>query len=182
MKLTRRDFIKKSAATSGVVLAAGTAVHAMADKPKTSAMAEATAQPKAPGQGEWVATTCQGCTSWCSAEALVQDGRVVKVRGNQNSKSAEGYLCSRGHLSIGQMYDPDRIKVPMKRTNPKDLAICGGVLTDKALLLAGQATHITEEKKGISIADAQQMIREAQERVRLRKAEGKVVDADPAGE
>jgi anaerobic selenocysteine-containing dehydrogenase len=119
MKLTRRDFIKKSAATSGVVLAAGTVAHATADKPKTSAMAEATAQPKSPGPGEWVATTCQGCTSWCSAEAFVQGGRVVKVRGNQNSKSAEGYLCPRGHMAIGQMYDPDRIKVPMKRTNPK---------------------------------------------------------------
>jgi len=84
MKLTRRDFIKKSAATSGVVLAAGTAVHAMADKPKTSAMAEATAQSKSLGPGEWVATTCQGCTSWCSAEAFVQDGRVIKARGNQH--------------------------------------------------------------------------------------------------
>lgn len=115
MKLTRRDFIKRSAATGGVVLAAGCANA----KPATSAMTEAKSQPKSPSQGEWVATTCQGCTSWCSAEAMVQDGRVVKVRGNQHSKSAEGYLCPRGHMSIGQMYDPDRIKVPMKRTNPK---------------------------------------------------------------
>lgn len=115
MKLTRRDFIKKSAATGGVVLAAGCATA----KPATNAMTEAKAQPKSPGTGTWVPTVCQGCTSWCVAEALVQEGRVVKVRGNQLSKSNEGYLCPRGHLSIKQMYDPDRVKVPMKRTNPQ---------------------------------------------------------------
>lgn len=114
MKLSRRDFIKASAATGSVALAGCSAA-----KPATSAMSQAKAQPKSPGQGKWVATTCQGCTSWCAAEAYVQEGRVVEVRGNTNSASHKGFLCPRGHLSIGQMYDPDRIKVPMKRTNPR---------------------------------------------------------------
>ncbi|WP_221251160.1 molybdopterin-dependent oxidoreductase [Desulfuromonas versatilis] len=114
MKLSRRKFLQASAATGGVVLA-GCAGR----KPETSAMTEAQAKPKSPGQGEWKPSTCQGCTTWCPVEVLVQDGRVVKVRGNQRSKSNHGYVCPRGHLSIGQMYDPDRIKVPMKRTNPK---------------------------------------------------------------
>jgi anaerobic selenocysteine-containing dehydrogenase len=114
MKLSRRDFIKASAATGSVALA-GCATA----KPITNSMGQAKSAAKSPGKGNWVATTCQGCTSWCSAEAFVQDGRVVKVRGNQNSKSAHGYLCPRGQMAIGQMYDPDRIKVPMKRTNPK---------------------------------------------------------------
>ncbi len=114
MKLSRRNFIKASAATGGVVLAGCAAA-----KPATNAMASAKAQPSSPGKGEWIPTTCQGCTTWCPAEAFVQDGRVVKVRGNQLSKSNHGYLCPRGHMSIGQMYDPDRLKTPMKRTNPK---------------------------------------------------------------
>lgn len=115
MKLTRRDFIKNSAAAGGIVVAAGCANA----KPVTNAMTEAKAQPKSPGTGTWVPTVCQGCTTWCPAEALVQDGRVVKVRGHHLSKSNEGYLCPRGHMSIKQMYDPDRVKVPMKRTNPQ---------------------------------------------------------------
>jgi len=114
MKLTRRNFIKASAATGGVVLAG-----CAAGKPATNAMGEAKAQPQSLVAGKWVPTVCQGCTTWCAAEAFVQEGRVVKVRGNQLSKSNEGFLCPRGHLSIKQMYDPDRIKVPMKRTNPK---------------------------------------------------------------
>lgn len=116
MKLSRRKFLQHSSVAAGGAMLAGCATGR---KPETSAMSEASAMPKSPGAGEWVATTCQGCTSWCSAEALVQDGRVVKVRGNQHSKSAHGYVCPRGHMSIDQMYDPDRVKVPMKRTNPK---------------------------------------------------------------
>jgi anaerobic selenocysteine-containing dehydrogenase len=60
-----------------------------------------------------------GCTAWCPVEFFVQDNRITKVRGNQLSKANNGYCCPRGHLMIQQTYDPDRIKVPMKRTNPQ---------------------------------------------------------------
>jgi anaerobic selenocysteine-containing dehydrogenase len=43
----------------------------------------------------------------------------VKVRGNRYSKQNEGYLCPKGHLGLQEVYDPDRVKVPMKRTNPR---------------------------------------------------------------
>ena len=69
--------------------------------------------------GEWKATTCQGCTSWCSIQAYVVNGRAIKVRGNPNSKVNGEAGCPRQHMSLQQVYDPDRIKVPMKRTNPK---------------------------------------------------------------
>ena len=42
----------------------------------------------------------------------------MRVRGNPLSKTNHGYVCPRGHLIPSQLYDPDRIKVPMKRTNP----------------------------------------------------------------
>lgn len=70
-------------------------------------------------EGEWKPTTCQGCTSWCSVLALVRDGRVIKVRGNPRSMVNDGNCCSKCHLAIQQVYDPDRIKVPMRRTNPR---------------------------------------------------------------
>ena len=69
--------------------------------------------------GEWKPATCQGCTSWCSKQVYVIDGRAVKVRGNPHSKVNLGAGCPRSHLAIQQLYDPDRIKTPMKRTNPK---------------------------------------------------------------
>lgn len=110
MEIKRRDFLKITAA-AGTVAAVGL--------PKLNAFA-AHHMPQsgdAP-KSEWIASTCQGCTAWCPVEFMVQEGRIVKVRGNQLSKANGGFVCPRGHLMIPQTYDPDRIKVPMKRTNP----------------------------------------------------------------
>ncbi len=114
MRLTRRSFIQASAATGGALLAG-----CAASKPATNAMDKSAAKPKGENPGKWMASVCQGCTTWCPIEIFVQNGRAVKVRGNQNSKLNNGYVCPRGHLVLQQTYDPDRIKTPMKRTNPK---------------------------------------------------------------
>lgn len=117
MKLNRRDFIKGSAATIGLLMVEG--VFAAAPrKPKSSAIKVRKAGSASPAKGVWVPSTCQGCTAWCAVEIFVQNDRAVKVRGNQLSKANSGYCCPRGHLIPQQTYDPDRIKVPMKRTNP----------------------------------------------------------------
>ena len=111
-KMSRRTFVKASAAAgAGIALGAGLT-------PKLTALAEAqTAAGKEAGQ--WIGSTCQGCTSWCSNQVYVVDGRAVKVRGNPNSKVNGEAGCPRSHLALQQVYDPDRIKTPMKRTNPK---------------------------------------------------------------
>ena len=116
MKLTRREFLRASAAFAGA-LAAGCATTGD-EIPVTSAMALRKAKPAGPAKGEWVASTCQGCTQWCAIQIFVQDGRATRVRGNPLSKTNHGHVCPRGHMIPQQVYDPDRIKVPMKRTNP----------------------------------------------------------------
>jgi len=112
VRLSRRSFMKASAATgAGVALGA-----ALSPQLKSLAVAA----PKGAGEmGEWKPATCQGCTSWCSKQVYVIDGRAIKVRGNPHSKVNLGAGCPRSHLAIQQLYDPDRIKTPMKRTNPK---------------------------------------------------------------
>ena len=107
--LSRRSFIKSTAVASGAGLAGAPALRAFAES-----------EPPSPtGQGAWKPTTCQGCTSWCAVQVYVENGRALKVRGNPNSKVNGANSCVRSHLSLQQVYDPDRIKVPMKRTNPK---------------------------------------------------------------
>ena len=112
LRVTRRSFMKASAA-SGAAVAAGLGL-----KPELNALTEAAGQTKA-GAGQWLPSTCQGCTSWCSKQVYVVDGRAVKVHGNPNSKVNGEASCPRVHLALQQVYDPDRIKTPMKRTNPK---------------------------------------------------------------
>ena len=104
--------MKKASAATGTAVAFGGL------KPSLRALA-VTGEVSAGSMGEWKASTCQGCTSWCSKQVYVIDGRAVKVRGNPNSKVNVGEGCPRSHLGLQQVYDPDRIKTPMKRTNPK---------------------------------------------------------------
>jgi anaerobic selenocysteine-containing dehydrogenase len=121
MKLTRREFIMASAASAAWMLG-GSALAA--DKPKHKPMPFKNAliprkfRPGTPAKGEWMASTCQGCTQWCAIQLFMQGGRATRVRGNPISKTNHGYVCPRGHLIPQQTYDPDRVKVPMKRTNP----------------------------------------------------------------
>jgi anaerobic selenocysteine-containing dehydrogenase len=112
--LSRRTFMKATLA-AGTGLAVGGAI-----KPSLRALAESTDKsPPAAESGRWVPSTCQGCTSWCSKEVYIMDGRAIKIRGNARSKLNGKASCPRAHLSLQQLYDPDRIKTPMKRTNPK---------------------------------------------------------------
>jgi len=110
--INRRKFIKNAA-----IGGAGVAATAMV-VPNLKAFVQNTNDSKTP-IGEWKSTTCQGCTSWCSQQVYVVNGRAVRVRGNKSSKVNMGEGCVRSHISLQQVYDPDRIKVPMKRTNPK---------------------------------------------------------------
>ena len=113
MRLTRRTFIMTTGA-SAAWLSTGCAT---APEPLTSAFVPRKAGPSSPAPGEWLASTCQGCTQWCAVQIFVEGGRAVRVRGNPLSKTNHGYVCPRGHMIPQQVYDPDRIKTPMKRTN-----------------------------------------------------------------
>lgn len=108
MKLRRRDFLKSIGVAGAGVLVFNPAVSAFAKSDKD------VSEIKPDG---WYPSTCQGCTTWCPIEIRIQGGRAVQVKGNHNSKFNPGTVCPKGHLMLQQLYDPDRVKVPMKRTN-----------------------------------------------------------------
>ena len=75
--INRRDFIKLSAATAGTI---GISQVPFVNADETKISGEL---------GKWIATTCQGCTSWCSVEGYVLDNKLIKVRGNENARSED---------------------------------------------------------------------------------------------
>ena len=81
----------------------------MADNSQTSAAKE----------DRWVPSSCGLSYSNCSILAHVVDGVVVKIEGNPKSPCGEGRLCGKGTSGIMQHYDPNRVNVPLKRTNPE---------------------------------------------------------------
>lgn len=111
LEISRRNFIRIAGAATATI-ALGTTTN-----PVLKALAETNGKAMIPG--EWKPTTCQGCTSWCAKQVYVVNGRAIKVRGNPYSKVNGIASCPRAHLGLQQVYDPDRVKTPMKRTNPK---------------------------------------------------------------
>lgn len=110
--LSRRTFLKGATGVGIVAATAGTpALRFLSTEAKAAADASVL--------GKWKASTCQGCTSWCPVQVEVVDDRAVALRGNPHSKANHGKICPRPHMALQQVYDPDRIKVPMKRTNPR---------------------------------------------------------------
>jgi anaerobic selenocysteine-containing dehydrogenase len=108
-RLSRRTFLKGSA-TAG-------AAGSLQLSPIGVALAQD--KPPAPGSGQWLATTCAGCTTFCAKQVYVQDGRALHVRGNEFCKTTGKAGCARQYLALQELYDQDRVRVPLKRTNPK---------------------------------------------------------------
>jgi thiosulfate reductase/polysulfide reductase chain A len=66
-----------------------------------------------------VKSFCYTCPWQCPTEVLVRDGRVVYTKGNPDSPNNIGSRCSKGMASWWITRDPDRLRYPMLRTNPK---------------------------------------------------------------
>ncbi|MFQ5946295.1 MAG: molybdopterin-dependent oxidoreductase, partial [Anaerolineae bacterium] len=87
---------------------------------------------------EWVPTTCWIGKQDCGILARRIDGRVVKLEGNPLHPRNVGTLCPKGVAQIMAMYDPNRVKVPLVRTNEKRVSgKWRQVSWDEALTLIG---------------------------------------------
>jgi anaerobic selenocysteine-containing dehydrogenase len=68
---------------------------------------------------KWIASACMQCEGGCGALARVVDGGVIKLEGNPLHPINRGRLCPLGQAAPQLLYNPDRIKTPMKRVGGK---------------------------------------------------------------
>jgi thiosulfate reductase/polysulfide reductase chain A len=88
--------------------------------------------------GEWIPSCCNMCGGQCGIMVHVVDGIVEKIEPNNwnpnnytnvSSDWFDGYteeagckegsvICPKGNAGVMALYDPDRVKTPLKRTNP----------------------------------------------------------------
>ncbi|MEE9549302.1 MAG: molybdopterin-dependent oxidoreductase, partial [Candidatus Binatia bacterium] len=66
----------------------------------------------------WIHSACDMCYAACGILAHRQDGVIVKIEGDPDCPASEGRLCAKGQAALISLYDPSRVKVPLKRTNP----------------------------------------------------------------
>jgi len=82
---------------------------------------------------EAVPTACALCASRCPAIAYVEQGKVVKIEGHPKSIRTRGLLCAKGQAGVNQVYDPDRILHPLKRTGKRGEGKWKRISWDQAL-------------------------------------------------
>jgi len=108
LKLTRRGFLKVTAATAGAlslsheILNFNQWVHASLNAPLTR-----------------VPTLCNGCGNRCGIFAYVKNGRLWKIEGNPEANGNLGVVCPKGHGYLHDLYNPDRIRGPLKRVGSR---------------------------------------------------------------
>jgi len=66
----------------------------------------------------WIPSACSLCYGTCSIVAHRVDGVLVKIEGNPESAVGKGRLCGKGVSGLMTHYDPNRVRVPLRRTNP----------------------------------------------------------------
>lgn len=68
----------------------------------------------------WIPTLCRRCDYGCGILAHRINGVVVNLEGDPNSYSgSRGGICARGGSGLQLLYNPNRLNVPLRRTNPE---------------------------------------------------------------
>jgi anaerobic selenocysteine-containing dehydrogenase len=69
--------------------------------------------------GRWMSSVCLQCDAGCGIRVRVVEGRVVKIEGNPLFPTNRGRICPKGQAGLQVLYDPDRIKAPLKRVGER---------------------------------------------------------------
>ncbi len=68
---------------------------------------------------EVVRSACQFCNSLCGIDVLKKSGRIIGIRGDAADPVAQGGLCVKAEMMPQLVYNPRRIKTPLKRVRGK---------------------------------------------------------------
>ncbi len=110
--LTRRSFLKWSAALGGTAALAGGLSYGLKAAEKAAAQAE----------GKWTPVACwHNCGGRCANYAFVQDGVVIRQKTDDTHPDSPNFPqqrgCARGRSQRRQVFGADRLKYPMKRAH-----------------------------------------------------------------
>lgn len=111
----RRRFLQTSGA-AGAIAATGLPLTML--RTRQSDASTAAASNLGPHNTVITKNICHQCPARCGIDVYTTNGRVHAIYGDTDNPIANGKLCPKGHLGTYLLYDPDRFKGPMKRTNP----------------------------------------------------------------
>jgi molybdopterin-containing oxidoreductase family iron-sulfur binding subunit len=111
MEIERREFLK----LLGISGVAAVVPGCSSDSPRKLIPYLIPEEEIIPGRATWYASVCRECPAGCGMLVKTTEGRAIKVEGNPDHPVNQGRLCARGQASLQGLYNPDRIRQPMKR-------------------------------------------------------------------
>ncbi len=105
MTITRRDFIRQTAAAAAAAVAG---IPLQGQSANVITASELT-------QLKWSKAPCRFCGTGCGVNVAVKEGRVVATHGDINSEVNRGLNCVKGYFLSKIMYGADRLTTPLLR-------------------------------------------------------------------
>lgn len=162
MGLNRRDFLKLSTAAVGALALPGCVLEGLIESPKAQS-------PWPPGPEQWIASVCQQCPGGCGISVRVIDGKPIKIEGLASHPINQGRLCAVGQSGLQALYDPDRIKGPMRRLGGRGSSQWESLSWDDAIrMVAGKLTEIRERGEPHTVAILAGQVRGLMDRLLAR--------------
>lgn len=98
-------------------------------------------------------SACRMCHGGCGALVSVKNGKVIKVSGDPDSPLNKGQMCPKGLASLEHLYNPKRLKHPLRRIGERGQGKWARVSWDEALdTIASNITAVKEKYGAESIA------------------------------
>jgi anaerobic selenocysteine-containing dehydrogenase len=140
VRVTRRDFLKISGATVAAVSVAG-----VTRRPVLRSLEEVSsnAVPASTTEQIFQCVCRPNCSQYCRLNVHVRDGKVVKTSMAPLPDTRYNRICLRGLSHVQRIYDPNRIKYPMKRAGERGENKWERITWDEAI------TTITDQWKSI---------------------------------
>jgi len=113
--MERRTFLKLSGMTAASALLAGC-------QSKNEKLIPYLIPPDegiTPGLATYYASSCTACPAGCGILVRISEGRAKKIEGNPNHPVNRGKLCARGQAILQELYHPDRVRQPLKRSGSR---------------------------------------------------------------
>ena len=108
-----------------------------------------------PGVPKFYATTCRECASGCGLVVKNREGRAIKVEGNPENPINKGKTCAVGQASLQGLYNPDRVRSPLrynaetKRLEPVGWETAEGIFSEKLNSLgSGKIVYLSNDVSG----------------------------------
>ena len=164
MTINRRNLLKTAGALAGAVTAG--ALPWPFRKLSQAEAAELTTY----ASGSWVPSCCNMCGGQCGVLAYVESGKVRKIEPNganpanvanvneigtanaffdlARTNGDIGRLCCKGNSAIRSVYDPDRLRTPLKRVGPRGSGQFVAISWSQAIAEAAFGLYNAKQKYG----------------------------------